>query len=133
MNTSGWRDNKTESGYFQQLDHIRTFQIGDLKKASSATANFLACIGCFNVTEFLGGVENERLGANGKGAVAQRLKAGFPLVHKLFVYHETELIDLRNSMTHAYIGAIRRYNHVRIRNSLKPIPADEPTGMESWS
>ena len=98
----------------RQLRHIGAFVAQDLEKCDGAGANFLVCVGCLNGTELLGGVDNGQVGLTNE--VGSRLRAGIKRMGALWVEHEEEVVELRHSMIHAYLGATKRYSQVEITN-----------------
>ncbi len=108
------KDAMDKDQILQQLEHIREFQINDLKKADETGANFLVCVGCLNATEVLGGI---RTGLIGKERHAKRrLSSGLDLLGSVYRHHEKDIFDLRNSMVHAYLGKTENYSQVDITN-----------------
>jgi len=107
-----------------QLNHIRDFQINDLKKADDAGANFLVCVGCLNATELLGGIRTGHLGE--EGHVNTRLRGGIDVLGGVYKHHDQDVLELRHSMVHAYLGRTKNYREVDIMNkddpSLKSLP-----------
>ena len=104
-----------------QVQRIREFQINDLRRADEkASTNFLVCIGCINATEVLGGIKTGLLGRNKQGDVTTRLKSGLTALGGVYQQHAQDLLDLRHSMVHAYLGKIRNYVNVDIANKGDP-------------
>ena len=110
------------------LNHIREFQISDLNKSDDAGANFLVCVGCLNATEVLGGIRTGFLGMEEPGYVRQRLENGIGFLGPLYWHHKDDILALRNSMVHAYLGKSKNYPNVDIMNKndliLKLLPLD---------
>jgi len=102
------------------LDHIiGEFQIKDLVRALwNAEANFLVAIGCMNVIEFLGGIDNELLGRPGK--VCERFKNGVRLLGGEYdnspICDEDILYELRNGLTHQYLASLKNVRSISIAN-----------------
>ena len=118
-------------GALQQLEHIRDFQIADLRKADRlAGANFLVCVGCFNATELLGGLEQPVLLEDPDGKVAERLKRGIAVLGLPYQKYEQDLVALRHSMTHSYRGQAKNYPHVDITNDRDPLVSMFPLGVQ---
>jgi hypothetical protein len=103
-----------------QLKHIRDFQITDLRKTDElASANFLVCVGCLNATEVLGGVKTGLLGSR-SGDASTRLRSGLAALGGVYSKHEQDIVDLRNSMVHAYVGKVRNHANVDIASRKDP-------------
>ena len=105
-------DKITEEYVIAYLDHIiGEFQIRDLVRASwDAKANFLVAVGCMNTIEFLGGIDNGLLGKRNK--VWERFRDGVRLLQGEYINppncNEEILYELRNSLTHQYLVAIKK-------------------------
>lgn len=111
------------------LNQMRDFQISDLNKSDDAGANFLVCVGCFNATEVLGGIRTGHIGM--EGYVRLRLENGLSFLGPLYWQRQDDLIALRNSMVHAYIGKSKNYDHVNIANKNDPKVKWYPLGIQS--
>lgn len=119
---------KESDAVIEQLDHIMSFQLSDLRKGSIlATANFLVAVGCMNTIEFLGGVRNGELGQCGK--VEPRFTEGVRLLGGEYaVFGEGRMYDLRNGLTHQYAPSLKGVAHIAIVNDWsdgKAIVADD--------
>lgn len=87
----------------ERLQKLHEFQIGDLRKARDAGANFLVAVGCVNATEFVGGIIDGSLGQRGKER--SRFESGVVLLGPMYEQRQAgELWRLRCSLVHAYLA-----------------------------